>query len=59
MMVDLRAMSRKLRERSIRTLTIVAGIDRARAARLLEEAGGSVKTASSGFVGRALGEDGA
>jgi N-acetylmuramic acid 6-phosphate etherase len=45
MMVDLRATSRKLRERSIRTLVAIAGVDRARAAALLEEAGGSVKTA--------------
>jgi N-acetylmuramic acid 6-phosphate etherase len=78
MMVDLRATSRKLRERSVRTLMIVAGIDRARAADLLDSAGGHVKTAivmerrgvaradaerllaeADGFVGRALGEEGA
>jgi N-acetylmuramic acid 6-phosphate etherase len=45
MMVDLRATSRKLQERSVRTLMIVTGADRARAAELLAQAGGSVKTA--------------
>jgi len=45
MMVDLKATSRKLRERSVRTLMIVAGVDRPRAADLLESAGGHVKTA--------------
>ncbi len=45
MMVDLKATSRKLRERSVRTLMIVTGVERARAAELLEAAGGHVKTA--------------
>ena len=44
MMVDLSGTSRKLRERSVRTLMAVAGLERAEAARLLERAGGSVKT---------------
>jgi N-acetylmuramic acid 6-phosphate etherase len=45
MMVDLQATSRKLRERSVRTLMQVVGIERAPAAELLAQAGGSVKTA--------------
>jgi N-acetylmuramic acid 6-phosphate etherase len=45
MMVDLRATSRKLRERSVRTLMAVTGLDRAESTRLLGEADGSVKTA--------------
>ncbi len=45
MMVDLRASSRKLRERSVRTLMIVTGLDRDRAAAVLARAGGSVKVA--------------
>jgi N-acetylmuramic acid 6-phosphate etherase len=45
MMVDLRATSRKLRERSVRTLMVVTGQGRAEAARLLGDADGSVKTA--------------
>lgn len=45
MMVDLRATSRKLRERSVRTLVAVAGVERAAAVELLASADGSVKTA--------------
>jgi N-acetylmuramic acid 6-phosphate etherase len=44
-MVDLRATSAKLRERSKRILTIVAGVDYDEASRLLSRAGGSVKRA--------------
>ncbi|MFN0150431.1 MAG: N-acetylmuramic acid 6-phosphate etherase [bacterium] len=45
MMVDLRATSRKLRERSVRTLMTVAHLERAAATELLASADGSVKTA--------------
>jgi N-acetylmuramic acid 6-phosphate etherase len=45
MMVDLKANSEKLVERSLRTLTIAAGVDRDAAARAIEATGGSVKTA--------------
>ena len=45
MMVDLMATSRKLLERSRRTLMTVTGIEFANACKLLEEAGGSVKVA--------------
>ncbi len=45
MMVDLMATSRKLVERSRRTVMIVTGVDYDRAARAIDDAGGSVKTA--------------
>ena len=45
MMVDLRATSEKLVERSRRTVMIVAGVDRDAATAAIEAAGGSVKTA--------------
>jgi N-acetylmuramic acid 6-phosphate etherase len=45
MMVDLKANSEKLVERSRRTLMIAAGVERDAAARAIEAAGGSVKTA--------------
>ena len=45
MMVDLMATSRKLVERSRRTVMIVTGADYDEAARAIEAAGGSVKTA--------------
>jgi len=45
MMVDLRATSRKLVERSRRTVMTVAGVDYDTAARAIEDAGKSVKTA--------------
>ena len=45
MMVDLMATSEKLVERSRRTVMTVAGVDYATAARAIEEAGKSVKTA--------------
>jgi N-acetylmuramic acid 6-phosphate etherase len=45
MMVDLMATSEKLVERSRRTVMTVTGADRDTAARVIEEAGGSVKTA--------------
>ena len=45
MMVDLMATSRKLVERSRRTVMIVSGVDYDRAAEAIEAAGGSVKTA--------------
>jgi N-acetylmuramic acid 6-phosphate etherase len=45
LMVDLMATSEKLVERSRRTVMIVAGVDYAGAARAIEAAGGSVKTA--------------
>jgi len=45
MMVDLVATSEKLVERSRRTVMVVAGVDRETAARGIEAAGGSVKTA--------------
>jgi N-acetylmuramic acid 6-phosphate etherase len=45
MMVDLMATSRKLLERSRRTVMTVTGVEFDEACRLLEDAGGSVKTA--------------
>lgn len=45
LMVDLRATSRKLADRGLRILEHVAGLGRDEARRLLERAGGSVKTA--------------
>jgi N-acetylmuramic acid 6-phosphate etherase len=45
MMVDLMATSRKLVERSRRTVMTVTGADYGTTARVIEEAGGSVKTA--------------
>ena len=45
MMVDLQMTNRKLRERSKRTLMLVAGMDYDASSRLLELAGGHVKTA--------------
>ena len=45
MMVDLMATSRKLIERSRRTVMTVTGLSFEEACRLLDEAGGSVKTA--------------
>jgi N-acetylmuramic acid 6-phosphate etherase len=45
MMVDLSANSRKLVERSRRTVMTVTGADYERASRALEAAGGSVKAA--------------
>src|SRR5439155_8497361 len=45
MMVDLQATSRKLVERSRRTVMTVTGVDYDAAARAIEEAGQSVKTA--------------
>jgi N-acetylmuramic acid 6-phosphate etherase len=45
LMVDLRAMSRKLVDRGERILMEVCGVDRATARRLIDDAGGSVKTA--------------
>ncbi len=45
MMVDLRATSEKLIERSRRTVMTVTGVDAAGASRAIELAGGSVKTA--------------
>jgi len=45
MMVDLKANSEKLVERSRRTLMIATGVDRDTAARAIEAAGGSVKAA--------------
>jgi N-acetylmuramic acid 6-phosphate etherase len=45
MMVDLMATSEKLVERGRRTVMTVTDADRATAARVIEEAGGSVKTA--------------
>jgi N-acetylmuramic acid 6-phosphate etherase len=45
MMVDLMATSAKLRERGKRVVMTVTGVDYARAAEVLAEAGGSVKTA--------------
>jgi N-acetylmuramic acid 6-phosphate etherase len=44
-MVDLKANSEKLVERSRRTLMTVTGVDREAAARAIEAADGSVKTA--------------
>src|SRR5256885_9271522 len=45
MMVDLMATSRKLVERSRRTVMIVAAVDYGQAAEAIDAAGGSVKTA--------------
>jgi N-acetylmuramic acid 6-phosphate etherase len=45
MMVDLMATSRKLVERSRRTIMTVTGISFEEACKVLDEAGGSVKTA--------------
>jgi N-acetylmuramic acid 6-phosphate etherase len=45
MMVDLMATSRKLLERSRRTIMTVTGIGFEEACKVLDEAGGSVKTA--------------
>ncbi len=45
LMVDLRATSRKLEDRSLRILEALAGLERSAASSLLEAAGGSVKTA--------------
>jgi len=45
LMVDLQATSQKLVERSKRVIMIVTGLDYSAAARLLDQAGGSVKTA--------------
>jgi N-acetylmuramic acid 6-phosphate etherase len=59
MMVDLMATSRKLLERSRRTLMTVTGISFEEACRFLDEAGGSVKTAIvmvKAGVGREEGE---
>jgi len=45
LMVDLRAVSRKLVDRSVRMLAAVVGLERQEARRLLVSAGGSVKVA--------------
>jgi N-acetylmuramic acid 6-phosphate etherase len=45
MMVDLQMTSQKLQERSKRVVMMVTGVDYEMAARILEEAGGHVKTA--------------
>jgi N-acetylmuramic acid 6-phosphate etherase len=45
LMVDLRAMSQKLVDRGERIMMEVCGVDRADARRLIDSAGGSVKTA--------------
>jgi N-acetylmuramic acid 6-phosphate etherase len=45
LMVDLRAVSRKLVDRSLRTIEAVTGLEREEARRLLISAGGSVKVA--------------
>src|SRR5205809_3760918 len=45
LMVDLVALSEKLRDRGERIVMEVCGVDRARARRAIEEAGGSVKLA--------------
>jgi len=45
LMVDLRAVSRKLVDRSLRMVSAVTGLEREEARRLLVAAGGSVKTA--------------
>jgi N-acetylmuramic acid 6-phosphate etherase len=45
MMVDLQMTNQKLRERAKRTVMIVTGMDYEAASRLLEAAGGHVKTA--------------
>ena len=46
LMVDLRATNTKLRDRAARILATLTGLDRAAALRLLDRAGGSVKTAA-------------
>lgn len=51
LMVDLQAKSEKLRERSLRLVRRTTGVSRARASRLLADAGGSVKVAI--LMGRA------
>jgi N-acetylmuramic acid 6-phosphate etherase len=45
MMVDLQMTSRKLEERSKRTVMLVTGVDYEHASKILEKAGGHVKTA--------------
>jgi N-acetylmuramic acid 6-phosphate etherase len=45
LMVDLRPTNAKLRDRACRIVTTAGGVDRAEAERLLEAAGGQVKTA--------------
>ena len=45
LMVDLRATNEKLRDRSVRIVMEITGLSRAAAGRLLERAGGKVKTA--------------
>jgi N-acetylmuramic acid 6-phosphate etherase len=45
MMVDLQMNSKKLQERSKRVVMMVTGVDYEEAARVLERAGGHVKTA--------------
>ena len=45
MMVDLQMTSKKLVERSKRTVMMVTGVDYAEASRVLERVGGHVKTA--------------
>jgi N-acetylmuramic acid 6-phosphate etherase len=45
LMVDLRPTNAKLRDRACRIVTTAGGVDRAEAERLLEAAGGEVKTA--------------
>jgi N-acetylmuramic acid 6-phosphate etherase len=45
LMVDLRATSRKLAQRAKRLVMMTVGVDYDGAAQLLEQAGGSVKTA--------------
>jgi len=45
LMVDLRATNEKLRDRSVRIVMEMTGLSRARTKRLLERAGGRVKTA--------------
>ncbi len=59
LMVDLRAVSRKLVDRSLRMVSAVTGLDREAARRLLIASGGSVKTAIAMHetrVGRATAE---
>lgn len=59
LMVDLRAVSRKLVDRSVRIVREVSGVDEAEARRTLRDAGGSAKTAVAmqGLgVGRAVAE---
>lgn len=45
LMIDLQATSRKLEDRSLRIVEALTGVERQRAAELLDAAGGSVKTA--------------